>query len=548
MSKITLRRLLTGPIVLPFTAGDAAALDAAARMMKRIGADGVPLRFHLYRRSVDARRRDMIRFVYTVAVEADESFSVDARRAADEGVREMPDDSFEIVRGTSPLAAPPLVVGMGPCGMFAALMLAEAGYCPILIDRGDAADERVRRVDGFFAGGELDPESNVQFGAGGAGTFSDGKLVTRIGDPHISYVMRRLCEFGAPEEIMWRSKPHVGTDLLRGVVARLIDRITECGGRVIYRCRLDGIGELPDGSLNAHTTAGDIHCGALLLATGHSARDTYEYLISNGYAAEPKPFSVGVRVEHLTEDIDRAMFGAHAGDERLGHAEYTLSDTRGERGVYTFCMCPGGEVIAAASEAGGVVVNGMSSHARAGKNSNSALAVSVLPSDCGDTLRGGIEFQRRLERAAFVAGGRNYAVPVETAGDFMAGRHSAGTALAEPSRVMPTYTRGEWKCADLWDVLPEQICRGLCRGLTVFDSRIAGFGAPDVILSGVETRTSAPLRILRGEDRRAPGKGAVYPCGEGAGYAGGITSAALDGLKTALAVIAANAPAPHKKL
>ena len=548
MSKITLRRLLTGPIVLPFTAGDAAALDAAARMMKRIGADGVPLRFHLYRRSVDARRRDMIRFVYTVAVEADEPFSVDARRAADEGVREMPDDSFEIVRGTSPLAAPPLVVGMGPCGMFAALMLAEAGYCPILIDRGDAADERVRRVDGFFAGGELDPESNVQFGAGGAGTFSDGKLVTRIGDPHISYVMRRLCEFGAPEEIMWRSKPHVGTDLLRGVVARLIDRITECGGRVIYRCRLDGIGELPDGSLNAHTTAGDIHCGALLLATGHSARDTYEYLISNGYAAEPKPFSVGVRVEHLTEDIDRAMFGSHAGDERLGHAEYTLSDTRGERGVYTFCMCPGGEVIAAASEAGGVVVNGMSSHARAGKNSNSALAVSVLPSDCGDTLRGGIEFQRRLERAAFVAGGRNYAVPVETAGDFMAGRHSAGIALAEPSRIMPTYTRGEWKCADLWDVLPEQICRGLCRGLTVFDSRIAGFGAPDVILSGVETRTSAPLRILRGEDRRAPGKGAVYPCGEGAGYAGGITSAALDGLKTALAVIAANAPAPHKEL
>lgn len=548
MSKITLRRLLTGPIVLPFTAGDAAALDAAARMMKRIGADGVPLRFHLYRRSVDARRRDMIRFVYTVAVEADEPFSVDARRAADEGVREMPDDSFEIVRGTSPLAAPPLVVGMGPCGMFAALMLAEAGYCPILIDRGDAADERVRRVDGFFAGGELDPESNVQFGAGGAGTFSDGKLVTRIGDPHISYVMRRLCEFGAPEEIMWRSKPHVGTDLLRGVVARLIDRITECGGRVIYRCRLDGIGELPDGSLNAHTTAGDIHCGALLLATGHSARDTYEYLISNGYAAEPKPFSVGVRVEHLTEDIDRAMFGSHAGDERLGHAEYTLSDTRGERGVYTFCMCPGGEVIAAASEAGGVVVNGMSSHARAGKNSNSALAVSVLPSDCGDTLRGGIEFQRRLERAAFVAGGRNYAVPVETAGDFMVGRHSAGTALAEPSRIMPTYTRGEWKCADLWDVLPEQICRGLCRGLTVFDSRIAGFGAPDVILSGVETRTSAPLRILRGEDRRAPGKGAVYPCGEGAGYAGGITSAALDGLKTALAVIAANAPAPHKEL
>ena len=542
MSKITLRRLLTGPIVLPFTAGDAAAFDAAARMMKRIGADGVPLRFHLYRRSIDARRRDMIRFVYTVAAEADEPFSIDARRAADEGVREMPDDTFEVRHGSSPLAAPPLVVGMGPCGMFAALMLAEEGYRPVLIDRGDAADERVRRVESFFSGGMLDPESNVQFGAGGAGTFSDGKLVTRIGDPHISYVMRRLCEFGAPEEILWRSKSHVGTDLLRGVVSRLIDRITECGGRVIYRCRLDGIDELADGSLCAHTSCGDIHAGAVLLATGHSARDTYEYLISNGYDVSAKPFSVGVRVEHLTEDIDRAMFGTHAGDERLGHAEYTLSDTRGERGVYTFCMCPGGEVIAAASETGGVVVNGMSAHARAGKNSNSALAVSVLPSDHGGSVRSGIEFQRRLERAAFAAGGGNYAVPVETAGDFMAGAHSAGTPLREPGRIMPSYTRGEWKCADLWQVLPGEICSGLCRGLGIFNSRIAGFGAPDVLLSGVETRTSAPVRIMRGDDRRAPGKGAVYPCGEGAGYAGGITSAALDGLKTALAVIEANAP------
>lgn len=542
MSRITLRRLLTGPIVLPFTAGDAAALDAAARMMKRIGADGVPLRFHLYRRSVDARRRDMIRFVYTVAVEADEPFSVDARRAADEGIREMPDDTFEILRGSSPLAAPPLVVGMGPCGMFAALMLAEEGYRPVIIDRGDAPEERVRRVESFFSGGPLDPESNVQFGAGGAGTFSDGKLVTRIGDPHISYVMRRLCEFGAPGEILYRSKPHVGTDLLRGVVAKIIDRIAECGGRVIYRCRLEGIDELADGSLSAHTSCGDIHAGAVLLATGHSARDTYEYLISNGYDVSAKPFSVGVRVEHLTEDIDRAMFGIHAGDERLGHAEYTLSDTRGERGVYTFCMCPGGEVIAAASEEGGVVVNGMSSHARAGKNSNSALAVSVLPSDCGNSVRDGIEFQRRLERAAFEAGGRSYAAPVETAGDFMAGRHRAGTPFTEPGRIMPTYTRGAWTCTDLRDVLPDAICDGLCRGLAIFDSRIAGFGAPDVVLSGVETRTSAPVRIMRGDDRRAPGKGAVYPCGEGAGYAGGITSAALDGIKTALAVIAANAP------
>lgn len=547
MSKITFRRLLTGPIVLPFTAGDAAAFDAAARMMKRVGADGVPLRFHLYRRSVDARRRDMIRFVYTVAVEADEPFSVDARRAADEGIRSIPDDNFDIVRGTAPLAAPPLVVGMGPAGMFAALMLAEEGYRPILIDRGDAAPDRVRRVETFFGGGELDPESNVQFGAGGAGTFSDGKLVTRIGDPHIAYVLRRLCEFGAPEEIMWRSKPHVGTDLLRGVVGRLLDRIEECGGTLLYRCRFEGVTELADDSLAAHTSRGDIRCGAAILATGHSARDTYEYLISDGYAVESKPFSVGVRVEHLTEDIDRAMFGSHAGDERLGHAEYTLSDTRCERGVYTFCMCPGGEVIAATSEEGAVVVNGMSEHARAGRNSNSALAVSVLPEDCGTSPRDGIAFQRRLERAAFAAGGRSYAVPVETAGDFMAGPHAAGTPFSEPSRIIPTYTRGSRQCADLWQVLPEQICRGLCRGLEIFDSRVAGFGAPDVVLSGVETRTSAPVRILRGDDRRAPGKGAVYPCGEGAGYAGGITSAALDGLKTALAVIASAAPSKNEK-
>ncbi|MDY4886467.1 MAG: FAD-dependent monooxygenase [Eubacteriales bacterium] len=542
MSRITLRRLLTGTIVLPFTAGDAAAFDAAARMMKRVGADGVPLRFHLYRKSVDARRRDMIRFVYTFAVEADEPFTIDSRRAADEGIREYPDDSFAIFRGGSPMKAPPLVVGMGPAGMFAALMLAEQGYRPVIIDRGDATEERVRRVGTFFAGGALDPESNVQFGAGGAGTFSDGKLVTRIGDPHTSYIMRRLCEFGAPEEIMWRSKPHVGTDLLRGVVSHLLSRIEECGGSLICRCRLDGIDELPDGSLAAHTSRGDIHCGAAILATGHSARDTYEYLISSGYAVERKPFSVGVRVEHLCEDIDRAMFGAHAGDERLGHAEYTLSDTKGERGVYTFCMCPGGEVIAAASEEGGVVVNGMSAHARDGRNSNSALAVSVLPSDCGTSPRDGIEYQRRLERAAFAAGGSDYSAPIETAGDFMAGKRPEGAVLSEPGRIIPTYTRGAWRTADLWRVLPEGICRGLCRGLEVFSSRIKGFGAPDVILSGVETRTSAPVRILRGENGRAPGKGAVYPCGEGAGYAGGITSAALDGLKTALAVIAANAP------
>lgn len=542
MSKITLRRLLTGPIVLPYTAGDAAAFDAAARMMKRIGADGVPLRFHLYRRSLDARRRDMIRFVYIIAAEADEPFSIDARRAADEGVREMPSDEIEIIRGTSPMSAPPLVVGMGPAGMFAALMLAECGYSPVLIDRGDPTAERVRRVDAFFGGGELDPESNVQFGAGGAGTFSDGKLVTRIGDPRVSYVMRRLCEFGAPQEIMWRAKPHVGTDLLRGVVDRIIGRVVECGGRALYRCRLIGIREQADGTLVANTTLGDIRCGAVVLAIGHSARDTYDKLICDGYALEAKPFSVGVRVEHITEDIDRAMFGSHAGDERLGHAEYTLSDTKGERGVYTFCMCPGGEVIAAASEAGGVVVNGMSSHARAGKNSNSALAVSVLPSDLDGSIRGGIEFQRMLERAAFKAGGGDHTVPVETAGDFRGGPKRAGAALTEPSRIMPTYTRGSWRTADLWGVLPEPICRGLCRGLEIFNSRIAGFGADDVVLSGVETRTSAPLRILRGEDRRALGRGAIYPCGEGAGYAGGITSAALDGINTALAIIAANAP------
>ncbi len=542
MSKITLRRLLTGAIVLPFTAGDAAAFDAAARMMKRVGAGGVPLRFHLYRRSVDARRRDMIRFVYTVAAEADEPFSIDAARAADEGIREYPDDSFEIIRGGEPMSAPPLVVGMGPAGMFAALMLAEQGYRPTLIDRGDGTEERVKRVESFFAGGALDPESNVQFGAGGAGTFSDGKLVTRIGDPHTSYVMRRFCEFGAPEEIMWRSKPHVGTDLLRGVVSRLLSRIEECGGRLITRCRLEGIDELPDGSLAAHTSCGDIRCGAAVLATGHSARDTYKYLISDGYAVERKPFSVGVRVEHLCEDIDRAMFGPHAGDARLGHAEYTLSDTKGERGVYTFCMCPGGEVIAAASEEGGVVVNGMSAHARSGRNSNAALAVSVLPSDCGSSPLDGIEFQRRLERAAFEAGGSSYAAPIETAGDLMAGKHRSGARFSEPGRIIPTYTRGSWRTADLWHILPEEVCRGLCRGLEVFSSRIAGFGAPDVILTGVETRTSAPVRILRGADGRAPGKGAVYPCGEGAGYAGGITSAALDGLKTALAIIAAGAP------
>jgi uncharacterized FAD-dependent dehydrogenase len=536
--------ILIGGIRVSPDASEHSITECAKKAMKRAGIPVTSLHFRLYKKSVDARRRDDVRLVCTVLAQSDEPLTDKLRerlsRMAD--VRLMDAEVLTVQKGSMPLVRRPLVVGMGPAGLFCALLLAENGYAPILIDRGDCVADRVRAVDRFVTDGTLDTNSNIQFGAGGAGTFSDGKLITRINDARCSYVLKRLHDFGAPDEILTRAKPHIGTDILRDVVDGILSYIEKCGGEVHYRTRLDDLRENADGTLTAVTDRGDMSCGALVLALGHSARDTCRMLISHQPSIEPKPMSVGVRIEHLQADIDRALYGDFAGHPALGPAEYALSDTRRERGVYTFCMCPGGQVVAAASEQGGVVVNGMSHYARDGMNANCAVAVSVGVKDYeavdGNAALGAIAYQRSIEQAAFAVGGGDYSAPIQTVGDFM-----QGCVKHEPSRILPTYRNGTHiRVADLSHVLPDYVVDGLRYGLSVFDRKIAGFAVSDAVLSAPETRTSAPVRILRGEDGTALGHNRIYPCGEGAGYAGGITSAAVDGIKIAQSIMARYAP------
>ncbi len=540
------RRAVIEGISVPLGTAEADVLRQAEKKMKRTGVSATAgsLHFRLYKKSVDARKREDIRLVYSVLVTVEDDHpGLDEERLARAGIKPHRPGALSDARGDIPLVARPLVVGMGPAGLFCAYRLAAAGYAPILIDRGDPIADRVRAVERFAREGVLDTESNIQFGAGGAGTFSDGKLMTRIHDARCAYVLETFHRMGAPDDILLQAKPHIGTDILRAVVDQMLSEIERLGGTLSYRCRLDGFDRLPDGSFSAHTTRGDIPCGAIVLAPGHSARDTYRYLIDRRMMVEPKPISVGVRIEHERGEIDRLFYGDAAGHPDLGAAEYNLSDTRGERGVYTFCMCPGGEVVAAASEEETVVVNGMSAHARDGRNSNAAIAVSVRPTDYepvdGNHALGAIAFQRRLERAAFVAGGSNYDVPVETVGDFLDG----DIARHAPARVLPGYRGGDhFRVARMGEVLPPFVIASLSDGLRSFDRKVKGYASPDAVLSAAETRTSAPVRILRGENLCAIGEPGIYPCGEGAGYAGGITSAAVDGLRVAEAIMAAHAP------
>lgn len=517
-------------------------LYKAEQKMKRSGISTGSLHFRLYKKSVDARKRDDIRLVYSVLCRVKEGGQPLSESAlAKCGIKPHVREELRLEKGSVPLTARPLVVGTGPAGLFCAYLLAKEGYRPLIIDRGDDVEGRVASVDRFVKWGILDTESNIQFGAGGAGTFSDGKLLTRIHDPRCAFVLETLRQMGAPEDITLNAKPHVGTDVLRLVVTNLLKEITALGGEVKFRCRLDGIRSLPDGSFVAETTCGDIPCGVMVLAPGHSARDTYAMLLRRGYTLVPKPMSVGVRIEHLKQDMDTMLYGDMAGHPDLGAGEYHLSHTKGPRGVYTFCMCPGGEVVAAASEEETVVVNGMSHRARDMENSNSAVAVSVFPEDYepyeGSPVLGAIEFQRRIERAAYVAGGRNYDVPVMTVGDFLGG--TSPQNLKNPTRVRPSYRGGEhFRVAPLSQVLPPYVLSSLEEGLRAFDKKLPGFAMPEAVLSGAETRTSAPVRMPRGEDFCALGHPGIYPCGEGAGYAGGITSAATDGLKVAEAIIA----------
>ena len=553
-------QIIVKNIRLPLTAPLEDALTEARRRLSLTDSEYISAA--LYKRSIDARRRSgqVPSFVMSVCVECDVSDKKLSRIAGLDDATVIKLDEVNVEYGSEPLTARPLIVGFGPAGMFAALILAENGYNPIVIERGSDVETRTREAERFIKTGKLNTETNIQFGAGGAGTFSDGKLVTRINDSRCAYVLRRLVEFGAPEEVRWLAKPHVGTDKLLGVVDGIAKRIEALGGEILFDTKLEDVnlinGRVASVNITSRGTRDTIECGAVILAIGHSARDTYDMLASRGFLLAPKPFSVGVRTEHLQSDIDAALYGDAvnicdaSGKRVLPAGEYSLSYREAQsgivsdsaRGVYSFCMCPGGEVMASASEEGGVVTNGMSRYARDGKNANAAIVVSVFPEDIGGTWQDGVKFQRTLERAAYKAadtGEHDYRAPVETLGDFLDGKTSHFT---EPSRVLPTYRNGVYTLCDMSGILPKFVCDMLKKGFNNFGRKIRGFDARDTVLTGVETRTSSPVRIVRGENMTANAAANLYPCGEGAGYAGGITSAAVDGLGAASALMSVYAP------
>ncbi len=519
-------------IKLSFEASkDEAFAIAKHRLLKFFPKNSIE-KMEVYKTSIDARKKDHILFVYSISAKISTHPSADEKALIKEGITLMPEDNMEVEFGEKPLDDQPIIVGFGPCGMFCALLLAKYGYHPIVIERGASVQQRTEDVERFFKFGILNPESNIQFGAGGAGTFSDGKLVTRINDPKCAYVLSEMHRFGAPDEILYKAKPHVGTDYLKKVVKNAEKEICRLGGKVYFNTKLEDISFSNGKVVSIKTTQGDFSCGALILALGHSARDTFAMLSAHSIEMIPKSFSVGVRVEHLQEDIDYALYGKSAGHPKLPKGEYNLSCHNGDRGVYTFCMCPGGQVVAAASEEGGVVTNGMSNFLRDGKNANSAVAVSVNPSDYGERIELAIDFQRRLEASAYLAAGKSYAAPCQTMGDFL-GR----TRNSLPAKVLPTYRDGDVTMTSLDRVLPPFVSESLKFGFLNFDKKIKGFASDDAILTGVETRTSSPIRIIRNEEFLAFRFENLYPCGEGAGYAGGITSAAVDGIKCALAIM-----------
>jgi uncharacterized protein len=516
---------LTG-ISLPLSSTDEDIRSAAAAQLCVQEEDISVLR--VKRQSIDSRRKG-IHIVYTVHVslhDADRQRVLEAQYGAAEAYAPP-----EIEYGSlSP--AQPVVIGAGPCGLFAALILARHGYRPLLIERGRGIAERVIDVEALMTHGELNPESNVCFGAGGAGAFSDGKLTTRIKDPRAQMVLETLAACGAPEEILYLAKPHTGTEHIRAAVSGMIESIRALGGQVEFESRLCGI-SVTDGALRGifymkGNAEQRVDTNAAVLAIGHSARDTYNMLLGSGVLLAPKAFAIGLRIEHRREFIDRAQYGEAFSHPRLGAAEYMLKSGQGGRGVYTFCMCPGGEVICSATEPGGISVNGMSYYARGGENSNSAVVVGVNTDDFEPGPLGGVKFAQRWERAAYREG---FGAPVQTLGDFFAQR--TGSRFGE---ILPTY-RPHTECADLHACLPGFVSEGIAAGLRDFGTKLKGFDMPDAVLTGVETRTSSPVRILRGEDYEAENIAGMYPAGEGAGYAGGIVSAAVDGIKCAEALM-----------
>ncbi|HEX8987963.1 MAG TPA: NAD(P)/FAD-dependent oxidoreductase [Rhodocyclaceae bacterium] len=516
------------------------ALRAAA--CKRLGiADKDLLRLSIFRRGYDARKKSQIVLVYALDLELRNEAAVLARLAGDRNVMPTPDMAYRFV-GQAPagMQARPVVIGTGPCGLFAGLILAQMGFRPIILERGKAVRERTKDTWGLWRQGKLDPESNVQFGEGGAGTFSDGKLHSQIKDPQYRgrKVLEEFVKAGAPPEILYVSKPHIGTFRLVSMVEHMRATIEGLGGEIRFGARVDDIEIEQHAGGRRQVRAvklanGErIETGHVVLAVGHSARDTFQMLYDRGVYIEAKPFSIGVRIEHPQSLIDRARFGKFAGHPLLGAADYKLvHHCANGRSAYSFCMCPGGTVVAATSEPGRVVTNGMSQYSRNERNANSGIVVDITPEkDYPGHPLAGMEFQRQWESKAFEAGGGSYAAPAQRVGDFLAGRPSTA-----PGPVDPSYKPGvHW--TDLALCLPPFVVAALREALPAFDRQIHGFAMADAVMTGVETRTSSPVRIKRDEDCESVNTRGLYPAGEGAGYAGGILSAGVDGIKVAEAV------------
>lgn len=503
-------------------------LRTAIRKELHLSYDDFP--YYIKKRSIDARKKQEIHFVYAIDVELSEKEEKRILSKSKGAVLLAPSEEYRYrPLGTKPMNKRPIIIGAGPAGLFCAYFLSMYGYAPIVLERGEAMENRIRRVEEFWKNGTLSTESNVQFGEGGAGTFSDGKLNTMVKDPsgRIRKVLSVFVENGAPEDILYINKPHIGTDNLRHIIVSMREKIEEWGGQFHFSSKVTDLLIKEDGSVKGVkiNDSAIIESDVVIAALGHSARDTFEMLCTKPLTIENKAFAIGVRIEHPQEMIGRLQYGDSY--KELPAADYKLThQCKNGRGVYSFCMCPGGFVVNASSEEGRCVVNGMSNHDRSEINANSALIVTVTPEDF--TREGftgplaGMKFQRKWEEAAFRAG--NGKIPMQLFGDLLRNKKSDTIGAIVPN------TKGEWTFADLNECLPGYITDSLKEGILAFDKKLPGFAGEDAVLLGVETRTSSPIRIIRGEDYQSDIKG-FYPCGEGAGYAGGITSAAVDGIK-----------------